>query len=279
MSCETRVTNIPNASSTASQLPGDFFSDDEIHQFRERGYVVVRGLGTSESRQRMMEVVRRGLDEHIAPVEYEAELQYPGSPASFEAEGGRTIRRLKQALTRDYVFSEWLGQPKLVRRLQQILGPRVICPLAHHNCIMTKQPAYSSETGWHQDIRYWSYTKPDLVNVWLALGHETRANGCLQVIPGSHREKLSRERLDDALFFRTDLPENQEWIARREFVELEPGDVLFFHCLALHAADRNTTNDTKYSVVFTFRGGDNLPVAGSRSASMPELLLTPSITS
>jgi phytanoyl-CoA hydroxylase len=263
----------------SNEFPGDFFSEDEIAQFRERGFVVVRGLGTSETLRRMMSVVKRGLAEHIAPIEYEAELQYPGSPVSFEAEGGRTIRRLKQALTRDYVFTEWLGQPALVRRLQQILGPKVVCPLAHHNCVMTKQPAYSSETGWHQDIRYWSYTKPDLVNVWLALGDETRANGCLQMIPGSHREKLSRDRLDDALFFRTDLPENAEWIARREYIELEQGDVVFFHCLALHAADRNTTGDTKISVVFTFRGGDNHPVAGSRSASMPELLLTPSIPS
>ena len=41
----------------------------------------------------------------------------------------------------------------------------------------------------------------------------------------------------------------------------------------LHAATRNYTDQTKYSVVFTFRGADNPPRAGSRSAESPELLV------
>ena len=53
---------------------------------------------------------------------------------------------------------------------------------------------------------------------------------------------------------------------------LDAGDVLFFHCKTLHAATRNHTEQTKYSVVFTFRGADNPPRAESRSAESPELL-------
>ena len=54
---------------------------------------------------------------------------------------------------------------------------------------------------------------------------------------------------------------------------LDAGDVLFFHCKTLHAATRNHTEQTKYSVVFTFRGADNPPRAESRSAESPELLI------
>ncbi len=146
-------------------------------------------------------------------------------------------------------------------------------PLAHHNCVMTKQPRYSSETGWHQDIRYWAFERPELVSVWLALGRETPENGCLYVIPGTHTLPISRDRLDDALFLRPDLPENATLIAQKVPVELEPGDVLFFHCRTFHAAGRNRTEQTKYSVVFTFRPADNPPRPETRSASMPELLL------
>jgi phytanoyl-CoA hydroxylase len=142
---------------------------------------------------------------------------------------------------------------------------------------MTKQPKYSSETGWHQDIRYWSFQRPELINTWIALGHERRENGCLQVIPGSHTLILDRDRLDDALFFRSDLPENQRLIQMKQFVTLAPGDVLFFHCRTLHAASRNATNETKYSAVFTFRSSDNPPIAGSRSSALPELILTPGV--
>jgi phytanoyl-CoA hydroxylase len=111
------------------------------------------------------------------------------------------------------------------------------------------------------------------VSVWLALGHETPENGCLNLIPGTHRLQFGRDWLDEALFLRPELPENAALIARKVAAPLAPGDVLFFHCRTFHAAGRNETNQTKYSAVFTFRPLDNPPVPGSRSASLPELLL------
>jgi phytanoyl-CoA hydroxylase len=56
-------------------------------------------------------------------------------------------------------------------------------------------------------------------------------------------------------------------------VNLDPGDVLFFHAKLLHAASRNYTSQTKYSAVFTFHGPDNAPLPGTRSAELPELVL------
>ena len=69
------------------------------------------------------------------------------------------------------------------------------------------------------------------------------------------------------------MPENQVLIDTAVNAELEPGDVLFFHCCTLHSASRNFSQQTKYSAVFTFRPADNRPLAGTRSAAMPELLL------
>jgi len=253
------------------------FTPDEVTQFGRDGFLVVRGLASAEHVRRMRAITTRGLNEEIEPIEYEADLHYPGAPVSRQAEGGRTVRRLKQALSRDYVFLEWLLRPEVLGRLQQLLGPKVVCPLAHHNCIMTKQPQFSSETGWHQDIRYWSFVQSELVNAWIALGHEHPGNGCLQVIPGSHRMGFDRERFDAEVFFRPDLPANQDLIAARQFVELHPGDVLFFHCRTLHAAGRNESAESKYSVVLTFHGAENAPLPGTRSASLPELVLTPGL--
>jgi phytanoyl-CoA hydroxylase len=260
--------------SGSSPLNTQLFSKSEVEQFRRDGFIVVRNLASAADVAEMRSVTDAGLRDFIEPIEYEAELNYPGAPTSLDAEGGRTIRRLKQAHSRSFLFTEWMMRPEVLNRLKQLLGPRVVCPLAHHNCIMTKQPKYSSETGWHQDIRYWSYERPELVNTWIALGKETPENGCLQVIPGSHRLALDRSRLDDELFFRPDLPDNQSLIESKQFVSLNPGDVLFFHCLALHAASRNSSTETKYSVVFTFRSADNPPLAGTRSSALPELLLT-----
>jgi phytanoyl-CoA hydroxylase len=267
---ETRSAGSPGGS---TDEPADCFSIEEVARFQRSGFVVARGLADPEICRQMMDCTRATLAAPFGPVEYEADLHYPGAPGSRAAAGGDTIRRLKEAHGRHPVFTQLVSQPSLLHRLQQLLGPQVVMPLAHHNCVMTKQPRYSSETGWHQDIRYWSFERPELVSVWLALGHEAPENGCLYVIPGTHTLPIGRDRLDDALFLRTDVAENAALIAQKVPVELEPGDVLFFHCRTFHAAGRNRTDETKYSVVFTFRPADNPPKPGTRSASMPELLL------
>jgi phytanoyl-CoA hydroxylase len=251
--------------------PRRFFSAEEVEQFQRQGFLIARGLVSAEQRQTMVAATLAGLAGEVAPVEFEAELHYPGAPSSLQAEGGHTVRRLKQAQARHPVFSEWVTHPELVGRLQQLFGQRVVMPLGHHNCIMTKQPRFSSDTLWHQDIRYWSFQRPELISVWLALGDERPENGSLCVIPGTHVMSFSRERLDEALFLRPDLPENQVLIAQKVPVELAAGDVLFFHCRTFHAAGKNLTNQPKFSAVFTFRPADNPPVPGSRSAEFPEL--------
>jgi phytanoyl-CoA hydroxylase len=256
-----------------THAPPPRFTVEELQAFRRDGFVVVRGLADERIVQRMREVTLDNLARRVEPLELEADLHYPGAPESRDSRGGRTIRRLKQAHSRDYVFTEWLTSPGLVARLHQILGPQIVCPLAHHNCVMTKEPRFSSETGWHQDLRYWSFERPELVNVWLALGPERPENGCLKVIPGSHRMKFQPSQFDEDLFFRSDLPENQPLIEQQQCVSLDPGDVLFFHCLTFHAASRNHTTETKHSAVFTFRAADNPPVPGSRSAASPELIV------
>lgn len=249
------------------------FSQPETEQFRNTGFVIARQLIGQEMQERMLWVTRRDLAEERGAVELEADLNYPGAPPSRDASGGSTIRRLKLAHARDPVFTELLRLPVVMQRLQQLLGPQVVMPLAHHNCIMTKQPDYSSDTGWHQDIRYWSFKRPELISMWVALGTENANNGGLQLIPGSHLEMFQIDRFDEELFFREDLPENQPWIDRAAQTELEAGDVLFFHCRSLHAASRNYSQSPKFSPVFTFRAFDNPPVPETRSSSLPEFLL------
>jgi phytanoyl-CoA hydroxylase len=245
----------------------------ELEQFGRDGYVVVRGLAPEPLRARMLDVAKAHLASSVAPLEYEADVRYPGAPSSHDAPGGRTVRRLLQACARASVYREWATLPALASRLAQLLGPGVELSQAHHNCVMTKDPRYSSLTNWHRDIRYWSFERPELVSVWLALGRERYENGCLLVLPGSHAMDFASEQLDSAQFLRTDVEANRELLARETAVELDPGDVLFFHCRLFHAAGHNQTDETKFSVVHTYHGADNRPLTGTRSAAVPDIPL------
>lgn len=247
-------------------------SEVERRHFRDKGYLIVRGLASRERIDAMRAAAEADLAGQRGAVEYEAEVHYPGAPASVDAPGGRTIRRLKRALDRDPVFRGWALDPAVTARIAALLETgdwRVV--QAHHNCIMTKHPKFSSATFWHQDIRYWSYARNELVNAWTALGSETRENGCMRIIPGSHRLELTAEQLDARKFLRRDRPDNQALIRTAERCELAPGDVLFFHSGALHAAGRNRTGRRKMAVVFTYRDAVNTPLPGSRSAGLPDL--------
>lgn len=251
----------------------DFFSQDDVALFARDGYRIVRGLLPSAARMQMRAVADRDLAAVTPPVEYEADTRYPGAPESRDAPGGRTVRRLLQAYARDAVFREWATAAPVAGRLRQLLGPRIALAQAHHNCVMTKDPAYSSLTSWHRDIRYWSYTRPELVSAWFALGEERIDNGCLLLLPGSQAMDFDASRLDAAQFLRTDLAENAALLRTQVAAELEPGDVLFFHCRLFHAAGHNRGTQTKFSAVFTYRALDNAPLPGSRSAGQSDVVL------
>ena len=246
---------------------------EQVQALREQGFVVVPGLVSPERCAALKARAVQQLREAAQPVEYEADLRYPGAPDSKHAPGGHTVRRLLDAYARDALMREWAGSPEVRGWMELYFGETPHLSRAHHNCMMTKHPAYGSLTGWHRDARYWSFERDDLVSTWLALGPEFVENGALWFVPRSHDMTFTSERFDAEKFFRADLPENEAIIATAVSPKLETGDVVFFHCNTLHSAGRNQTNEVKFSLVFTYHGASNVPLPGTRSASKPEVIL------
>jgi phytanoyl-CoA hydroxylase len=248
-------------------------SDLQMEQFNSDGYLILRGMVTPVACELMLSVTREHLRKALPPLEYEAEVGYPGAPKSLDEPGGRTVRRLRGAYRRHECFRVWAEDKRLVAMLRQLFGEPVSLTLSHHNCIMTKHPDFGTATGWHRDIRYWSFTESGLISVWLALGAENAANGALEVIPGSHRMHIKPEQLDDLDFLRPEVPENQALFARGTALELDKGDVILFHSRLFHSAGSNRSGPVKNSVVFAYHGRSNAPVEGSKSAAGGEVEL------
>ena len=242
-------------------------------RFRRDGYVVLHDLASRGECDELAELARRDLEPLVGPAEFEADVGYPGAPRTRSDAGGQTPRRLLHAYSRDVAFRRLATRGDLGAVLHGLLDGEPRLSQCHHNCVMTKHPGYSSATLWHQDVRYWSFDRPELVSLWLALGAETAANGALMVIPGSHRLDLDRGRLDRDLFLRPDLPENGALIEQAVTLELAAGDGLLFSGRLFHAAGRNDTGRVKLSLVFTYHAADNHPIPGTRSAQYPSIRL------
>lgn len=246
----------------------------QIQQFKIDGYLVLPKLLSAPVCDSLRALTQSHLDKRIAPFELETDVHYPGAPDNIEAPGGGTIRRLLMAFQRDKSYRNLASHPDIIHGVKEILdSQQCILNPNHHNCIMTKQPAYSSETLWHRDTRYWNFSDKYLINAWFALGDELQQNGAMKILPGSHRWEVQEQALDSAQFLKLDHADNQERLATQRLVTLNKGDVLLFSAHCFHAAGKNKTQDSKFSMVFTYHGEDTKPIDGTHSASRDEIML------
>ena len=124
--------------------------------------------------------------------------------------------------------------------IAEIFVGRDIALFASH--YISKPPFSGQPVLWHQDGVYWPLEPMNVVTVWLAVDESTPENGCMRVIPGSHRGKLHGVRNRD------DMPnvlgsESAVDVDESGAVDLvlAPGDVEVHHPGIMHASDANTS--------------------------------------
>ena len=256
-------------------------TQDELESFEINGFLILRNFLELEECEAILDIAKVHLKYKIEPIESEVdyglkskeyrtdELNYN----SIEKKENLSTRRLRQVYTRDILFKSWMESEKIRPILKQLLQDDVVITTAHHNSIMTKLPKTSTQTAWHQDRRYWSYTDDNLISIWLALGEENSQNGVLEFIPKSHKMQFSEEQFGDKEYFIEDNLKNMSLIETAQSSNLEAGDVVLFHCKLLHRANKNSTQKPKISFVYTVKGSSTEALRKSRSSQYPEILL------
>lgn len=144
----------------------------------------------------------------------------------------------------DAFWARLVSDPSLVDIAEYFLGPDIACFTAHYIC----KPALDGQPVlWHQDGAYWKLDPMRALTVWIAIDECTSANGCLRMIPGSHRLPLSepnrRTSTPNMLFSSSDENLVREWSERQGVVEVElnPGDVEIHHPNILHSSGPNSS--------------------------------------
>lgn len=124
---------------------------------------------------------------------------------------------------------------------EQILGPDIVL---WATVFWYKEPHNSSYIPWHQDATYWPMSPRINLTVWIALGPTFRENGCLSLIPGSHRHWLDDQyrTLEPGAGFSEGLSDDQVDESRAVHLEMSPGEAVFFTEATLHRSDANVSD-------------------------------------
>ncbi|MDA0749008.1 MAG: phytanoyl-CoA dioxygenase family protein, partial [bacterium] len=137
--------------------------------------------------------------------------------------------------------------PGILSLLTRLMGEP---PVLFQDMALIKPPRIGREKPWHQDCAYFDIPIDTTVaGVWFALDEATPENGCLHIIPESHKEgpRLHFRRRDWQICD-TDVP-----VARDVMVPLQPGGCLIWHGLTHHGSPTNHSDKGRRALQFHYK--------------------------
>jgi hypothetical protein len=216
--------------------------------FERDGYVLARGLFDAGETQLLREAMEK--DPAIAAHVYNRH----------DATGAAT-RMVTWNHPGDSVYGMAARSTRMVDTMEDLLGGEVY---HYHSKLTAKEPHDGGAWEWHQDYGYWYNNGclfPLMASCMIALDRTTRANGCLQVLRGSHLMGRIDHGLLEGQQVGADLSRVEEARARLEtvYAEMDPGDGLFFHCNTLHRSDQNRSPDRRWTLICCYNAARNDP--------------------
>lgn len=222
-------------------------SSTQVAAYHRDGYVVVPDYFTSDEMDRLLRVARGDTD--LAA----------GAKDHLDTDGRVSRLSLRYDLHANDAYSAYARHGRIVEPVEQLLDSKVY---HYHHKMMMKEPHTGGAWEWHQDYGYWysSFLHADMASCMIAVDRASKANGCLQVLRGSHRlGRLDHGRVGDQVG--TD-PERIGIVEQRfdlVHCEMAPGTVLFFHSNTLHRSDPNTSADARWALICCYTAVDNTP--------------------
>ena len=146
---------------------------------------------------------------------------------------------LNSPLTRHEPFMLRLtADPRLLDLASVFLGPDIAVYGTHFLC---KPPLDGKAVAWHQDGGYFPLDPMEALTLWVAINPSHRGNGCLRVIPGSHKlplqSRTESRRSEVEILTGMDQSVVDESMAMD--LELEPGDVSAHDVTIVHGSEPN----------------------------------------
>ena len=222
---------------------------EEQLNYHEDGYLIKLNLFSTEEATLLYQL---SIDDTVI-----------GNSMDFNDQSGNRTRLTLWFTPGDDSFGLMSRSERMVNAVAALLGNKGdVCHF--HSKVMQKEPKVGGAWEWHQDYGYWyknGFLYPEaMISVMVALTEATKENGCLQVLKGSHKmQRFEHSFAGEQQGADLDFVEAAEKVCQLVYVELEPGDVLFFHPNILHRSAANTSDKSRWSIISAYNLSYNVP--------------------
>lgn len=226
-------------------------TEECVRQYHEDGFVLIPGLFSSQEVDCLGSTAR-----HDQAMDKAASSMDDGS--------GNDVRLALWNHPGSGVYGMFARCRRVVDRVESLLGGEVY---HYHSKMILKDAKIGGAWAWHQDYGYWYQNGvlfPDLCSVMVAVDPATRENGCLQVLKGSHKMgRVNHILTGDQAGADMERVREAEKRLEKIYVEMNPGDALFFHANLLHASDANHSEQARWALICCYNAASNDPYKDS----------------
>jgi phytanoyl-CoA hydroxylase len=238
------------------QATGRIMTAEEIAFFHREGYVTLNDVIPKEELRPVIDEITEEIDKRARVLVADGKLSRSWDEEGFETRLARISQETDQialAIWNGFLHGpaifHLIGNPNLLNVAEQLVGPEIIASSVYR--LRPKIPNYGyGEVPWHQDSSYFEpyCDKSLVVTMWLPLVDADVSNGCMYVMPGSHRSPVVRHRVsDNGKYLQID-PREFPRTGHRVACPVRKGGVLLVTNRTAHASFKNGTDRVRWSM-------------------------------
>lgn len=243
-------------------MPAIPLTAEQVRHYREHGYVVVPRVFNADDLAAADATIREITDKAIASGRHEAVLELERQ----RVDGKAIPRRIYNPFEQHENFRRMATDPRILDRIESLIGGDI---WLQHSKLNMKAARVGAVVEWHQDLTYFPHTNDDLVTTLVYLDDASVENGCLQVLPGRHREYFSHARADGTFAGMITQDLSRE---KPQPLEAPAGSAIFMHCLTPHSSLPNLSDRGRRTLIFEYRASDSFPIYCGESVVKAEAL-------
>ena len=227
-------------------------SQEQIDSYHENGYLTVENVLSADELDALQRVTDEFIDRSRLVSEHNDvfDLEPNHSPQN------PRLRRIKDPINQHEVYDQTLRHDGILDIVEQLIGKGVRC---NGNKLNMKAKAHGAAVEWHQDWAFYPHTNDDLMAVGVAIDAMTEENGCMLMVPGSHKTELTSHHENGVFVGAVADPDFNP--QRVEKCLVGAGGISLHHVRTLHASAPNHSTNPRRLLLLQYCSLDSWPPA------------------